>query len=42
LAMCILAIISIIPYIGILFGLAGFICWIIYWVKISGYSAKLA
>jgi len=41
LAMCILAIISIIPYIGILFGLAGFICWIIYWVKISGYSAQL-
>lgn len=42
LAMCIFGTMSIIPYIGVFFGFAGFICWIIYWVKISGYSAQLA
>lgn len=42
LAMCILNAVSIIPYLGCLTGLAGFICWIIYWVKIAGHSQKLA
>lgn len=42
LAYCILAVTSIIPYLGILTGLAGFVCWIVYWVKIAGYSRTLA
>lgn len=42
LAMCILNVCSIIPYLGILAGLAGFVCWIIYWVKIADYSSRLA
>jgi len=42
LAMCILGVVSIIPYVGILTGLAGMVCWIVYWVKISGYSRELA
>jgi hypothetical protein len=41
LAMCILAAVSIIPVLGILTGIAGFVCWIVYWVKIAGYSALL-
>src|SRR5580700_10210960 len=41
LAMCILAPCGIIPGIGFLSAIAGFICWIIYWVKISGYSRLL-
>jgi len=42
LAMCILACTSIIPLLGIVTGIAAFLCWIIYWVKISDYSAQLA
>ncbi len=38
---CVLAICSIIPVLGIITSIAAFICWIIYWVKISGYSNKL-
>lgn len=41
LVMCILACCGVIPIIGGLFGLAYLICWIIYWVKIAGYSKKL-
>ncbi len=41
LAYCILAVISIIPFIGGLTGLASFACWIVYWVKISAYSRAL-
>jgi len=41
LAYCILLCCSIIPFLGILTGLAGFICWIIYWVKISNFKATL-
>jgi hypothetical protein len=37
----ILNLVGIIPYIGALFGLAAFICWIIYWVKIAGYNREL-
>lgn len=42
LAMCICASCAVIPYIGILPGLAAFILWIIYWVKMAEYSRKLA
>ncbi len=31
-----------IPYLGGLAGIAGFVCWIIYWVKIAGFSGKIA
>lgn len=31
-----------IPYIGALFSIGGLICWIMYWVKISGFSKQLA
>jgi hypothetical protein len=41
LAMCILAACGIIPVIGLFTWLAGLVCWIIYWVKISGYSRRL-
>lgn len=41
LAYCILSVGSIIPVLGGLTSLASFICWIIYWYKISGYSEKL-
>jgi hypothetical protein len=41
LAMSILAVISIIPLLGILTGIAFVICWILYWVKISEYSRML-
>lgn len=40
-AYCILAVISIIPIVGVLTGLASFVCWIAYWVKISAYSRTL-
>jgi hypothetical protein len=39
---CALNIASIIPYIGGCLGLAALICFIIYWVKIAGYSGRLA
>lgn len=42
LVMCILACCGIIPLLGILASLGGLVCWIIYWVKIAGFSAKLA
>ena len=41
LAMCILLATTLIPLLGIFSGLAGIVCWIIYWVKISGYSWML-
>jgi len=40
-AMCALSLSSIIPLVGIFTGLAGTICWIVYWVRISGYSRAL-
>lgn len=42
LAMCILAICGIIPLVGIVASLAGLVCWIIYWVKVAGFSAQLS
>jgi len=41
LAMCVLSLTSFIPVLGIAGALAGFVCWILYWVKISGYSQRL-
>lgn len=38
---CILYCCGIIPVLGVLASLAGLVCWIIYWVKISGYKQKL-
>jgi hypothetical protein len=37
----ILALLGIIPYIGGIFSLASMVCWIMYWVKIAGYSRQL-
>jgi hypothetical protein len=42
LIMCILACCEIIPILGVLCLLGALVCWIIYWVKIAGYSARLA
>lgn len=42
LVMCILACCGIIPFLGVLCSLGALVCWIIYWVKIAGFSAKLA
>lgn len=42
LVMCILACCGWIPFLGILASLGGLVCWIIYWVKIAGFSAKIA
>ena len=41
LAMCILSATSLIPLIGLFSGLVGLVCWIIYWVRIVGYSSLL-
>jgi hypothetical protein len=38
----ILALAGAIPYIGAILGIACLVCWIIYWVKIAGYSRQLA
>jgi len=40
-AYCILMVCSIIPFVGFLTSIAGFICWIMYWVKISDFKSKL-
>ncbi|MGZ5189950.1 MAG: hypothetical protein ACXWCZ_02960 [Flavisolibacter sp.] len=40
-AMCILLVASIIPVLGILFSIAGLVCWIIYWVKLSQYKNQI-
>jgi hypothetical protein len=37
----ILMILSLIPIIGILFGIAGFVCWIIHWVKVVEFKKVL-
>jgi hypothetical protein len=38
---CILNCCSVIPFLGVLAGIGGLVCWIIYWAKISGYKVKL-
>jgi hypothetical protein len=40
-AMCILSVCGIIPVLGVFASLAAMVCWIMYWVKISGYSKML-
>lgn len=40
--MCILACCGIIPFLGALCSLGSFVCWIIYWIKIAGFSGKIA
>jgi hypothetical protein len=40
--MCILAACSIIPLLGVLCSVGALICWIMYWLKIAGFSAKIA
>ena len=39
----ILSVLSLIPfaYIGYVTGAVGFVCWILYWIKIAGYSRTL-
>lgn len=41
LAYCILNCCGIVPFLGALAAIAGLVCWIIYWVKISGYKTML-
>jgi hypothetical protein len=42
LIMCILMCCGIIPLLGILCSLGGLVCWILYWVKIAGFSNQIA
>lgn len=42
LAYAILVCCSIIPFLGILAGLAGLVLWIVYWVKIAEFSNRIA
>lgn len=42
LAMCILNVISTVPYLGTVLGIGGLVCWIIHWIKIAGYSSRIA
>lgn len=42
LAMCILCCCMPIPLLGVVAAIGGLVCWIIYWVKIAGFSGKLA
>ncbi|MBN9117666.1 MAG: hypothetical protein J0I06_00595 [Planctomycetes bacterium] len=39
---CVMNLLSWVPYCGGLFGLVGLVCFILYWVKIAGYSGRLA
>jgi len=39
--MCILWCCGIIPFLGILCSLGALVCWIIYWVKIAGFSRQI-
>lgn len=41
-AMCILSLTTWIPFLGYLTALAHFVCFIMFWVKIAGYSGELA
>jgi hypothetical protein len=42
LAWAICTVCSIIPFLGLFAGIAALVCWIIYWVKVAGYSGRLA
>jgi|ERR1700674_4565854 hypothetical protein len=41
LAMCISTLVSLVPLIAPVASIAGFVCWIVYWVKIANYSRML-
>ena len=41
LIMCVLLCCGIIPFLGVLCSLGGLVCWIMYWLKIAGFSKKL-
>jgi hypothetical protein len=41
LIMCVLLCCGIIPLLGTLCSLGGLVCWILYWLKIAGFSKKL-
>jgi hypothetical protein len=41
LAMCITRVCTVIPFLGIFAAIASLVLWIIYWVKIAGFSRKL-
>lgn len=41
LAMCILNCLFFIPGVNVLTGIAGLVCWILYWVKITAYKNML-
>jgi len=40
-AMCVLIATGWIPVVGMFTGPAGLVCWILYWVKIAGYSRQI-
>jgi hypothetical protein len=40
-AFCILSIAGVIPMLGVIAALAGFVCRIVYWVQLAGYKSKL-
>lgn len=40
-AMCIIGCVTWIPLLGSMLSIAGLICWIIYWVKISQFKKKI-
>ena len=42
LIMCILACCGWVPFLGLFTGIGALVCWIVYWVRIAGCSAKLA
>lgn len=41
-AMCIMGLLGWIPLLGLLLGMAQLICFVMFWVKIAGYSSQLA
>ncbi|HEX6334701.1 MAG TPA: hypothetical protein VFZ78_10775 [Flavisolibacter sp.] len=41
LAYCILVVTSVIPVLGTFTGIAAFVCWIAYWIKLSGYKNQI-
>lgn len=40
-AYCVLFAATLLPFFGIIAGFAGFVCWIVYWVKVDSYRKKL-
>jgi cytochrome c-type biogenesis protein CcmE len=41
LAMCLLSVGIVVPVIGVALEVAGAVCWIVYWIKVEGYSQAL-